>query len=119
MNNFQNTAAGAEAQLRQPSRYASLFLFDLKNEASEHGFKSDESWTLQLATDDEIAGLKKNYYPLVSIKLYPDVLLDVFQQVKNKLHQALDKQEVGLTVVDLQNNGVNHLAAYPARQQRK
>lgn len=119
MNDLQNTAVRAEAQQGQSGRQANLFLFDLKNEALEHGFKTDESWTLQLATDEDMAGPKRNHYPLISVKLYPDVLLDVFQQVKNKLNQALDKQEDALTVTDLMKNGVNYLAAYPARQERK
>jgi hypothetical protein len=64
---------------------ADLFLFDLKNEASEHGFKADESWILQLSTDEEIADLKRQYYPVISSRLKPAALLEVFQSGKTKI----------------------------------
>ena len=116
MNNYQNSAGHAEAQ--QPGHHANLFLFDLKNEAREHGFRTGDSWILQLVTDEEMVSLKRHHHPLISIKLYPDVLLGVFQQVKQKLNQTLNKEEEVLTVTDMMNNHVKYLAAYPDRKPR-
>ena len=56
----------ADAQQSLLAGQVNLFLFDLKNEANEHGFKPDESWNLQIATDDEIISLKKQYHPVIS-----------------------------------------------------
>ena len=95
---------------------ANLFLFDLKNEATEHGFKADESWTLQLATTEEITDLKRVYYPVVSMRLQPIALLQFFHLVKTKLQQPLSKADLALTAVDLSNDGKDHIAAYPAKR---
>lgn len=101
------------------ARQVNIFLFDLKNEASEHGFRSDDSWTLQLATDEEFADLKKHHYPIITLKLRPDVLLNAFQQVKGKLQQSLSTQEVELTVNDLIRDNIKQIAAFPAQKARK
>jgi hypothetical protein len=108
-------AASADAQLTLLDRQVNVFLFDLKNEATEYGFKTGESWSLQLAKDDEIPGLKRNHKPVISIKLYPDDLLNFFRQVKHRLRQPLNEQESQLTISDLANNGINHMVAFPLK----
>jgi len=105
----QNSAAGM----------ADLFLFDLKNEASEHGFKADDSWALQLSTDEEMAGLKKQYYPVISTSLKPAALLEVFQVVKQRLHQILSSSDLELTENDIARDEKKHLAAFPFKLSRK
>lgn len=95
-----------------------LFLFDLKNEAAEHGFKTGETWALHLATEAEFAGFKKIHKPLVSLRLQAPALLDAFQRVKIRLQQSLSKQEMELTATDLLKNEVHHLVAYPVRSIR-
>lgn len=119
MSDKQAFVAGADAQQLFLNNQINLFLFDLKNEASEHGFKANESWALQLATEEEILSLKRLYYPVVSLRLQPDDLLKVFQEVKNKLQQSLSKDDVSLTESDLAQNDKRHLAAYPLRSIRK
>jgi len=113
MDYYQHAPGGGVRAQQLLTRQVNLFLFDLKNEASEHGFKADDSWTLQLATDQEMAALKKLHYPLISLKLSPDILLKVFQQVKDKLQQSLSQQEEELTVKDLIREGIGTMAAYP------
>ncbi|WP_259065267.1 hypothetical protein HDF24_01120 [Mucilaginibacter sp. X4EP1] len=113
MDYYQHTPGSSVQAQQLLTRQVSLFLFDLKNEASEHGFKAGDSWTLQLATDQEFAGLKKLHFPIISLRLNPDTLLNVFQQVKGKLHQELSKQEEDLTVKDLIREGIATMAAYP------
>lgn len=98
---------------------ADLFLFDLKNEASEHGFKADESWTLQLSTDEEIVDLKRQYYPVISTRLKPGALLEVFQLVKQRLQQTLSSSDLALTENDIAKDEKKHLAAFPTKHSRK
>lgn len=101
------------------AKQVNLFLFDLKNEAVEHGFKADESWTLQLVTEAEMTSLKRYHHPVVSLRLQPEALLTVFQQVKNKLHQSFSKTDMSITISDIIDNDKKHLAAYPARNVRQ
>jgi hypothetical protein len=119
MSNDNALAAIADSQQQFLDSKANIFLFDLKNEAAEHGFKTDESWHLQIATDEEIARLKRFHYPVVSMKLKPNALLKVYQQVKNRMKQAVDKSENELSETDLIRDGKHHIAAYPLRTFRK
>lgn len=114
MNIYPHAAIdGDDAQLAL-SQLVNLFLFDLRNEASEHGFAPGHSWILQLATNEELSGLRKYHYPIVSLKLQPDILLDVFRHLKSKLKQALNEKEATLTVGDAIKDGLGQIAAYPA-----
>src|ERR1700744_996559 len=101
MNDYQQARARSADAQQLVTNQANLFLFDLKNEASEHGFKDEDSWTLQLATDEDITSLKRFHHPMVFLKLRPESLLNVFQQVKDKLQQALSKEELALTANDV------------------
>lgn len=109
MSDYQSALADSTAVQQQQ---INLFLFDLKNEAAEHGFKDGESWTLELATEQEMTSLKRQYSPIVSIKLQPQALLNVFQQVKSKLQQSFSKDDSALTEIDLIRDEKRHLAAY-------
>jgi hypothetical protein len=113
MNIFQY-AGSANAQQDALARQVNLFLFDLKNEACEHGFRSADAWTVQMAGDDEITLLKRLHHPLIALKLYPDTLLNAFLKVKLKLQQPLSEQEMSLTTGDLSAGGFKYLTAYPA-----
>lgn len=116
MSNHQQTHMGdTDAQQHFLSNQVELFLFDLKNEAIEQGFKSGESWTLKLATGDEIIAFKKHHHLVISLKLQPYALLKVYQQVKSKLQQSLGKDDAALTVSDLARDEKTHLVAYPDR----
>jgi len=93
----------------------SLFLFDLRNEASEHGFKSGESWSLQMATDQEVITLKRHHHPVVSMRLIPEVLLNVYHRIKAKLKQPLTSADTAFSVSELAENQKKHLTAYPVK----
>ena len=118
MTNRQASMGNADAQQSLLAGQVNLFLFDLKNEGNEHGFKPDESWNLQIATDDEIISLKKQYHPVISLRLHAQTLLTAYLQIKNKLQQTFSKNDMALTVDDLSRDGKQHLAAYPARNFR-
>lgn len=119
MNDYKHAFAGGMDTQQFLTRQVNLFLFDLKNEAKEHGFSIEDSWALQLVTDQEIESLKLNHHPIVSLSLGPDALLNAFQQVKGKLQQSLSKHEIELTISDLIRDDIKQMAAYPAREERK
>ena len=99
-------------------KQVNLFLFDLKNESTELGFKQGEHWALTLSTDEEIADLRKNNHKLIVLRLQPEELLNVYQCVKRKLHQELSSTDAALTAGYLEYNGKAFLAAYPVRNIR-
>lgn len=95
-----------------------LFLFDLKNEASAHGFRPGESWNVRITTENEIKVLRREHHPVLSLNLQSDELLKVYLEIKSKLQQSLSKDDMALTAEDLAKNEKRHLAAYPARSFR-
>ena len=118
MNIQQAHAGGADAQQQFLANKVNIFLFDLKNEAIEHGFKAGETWNVRIATDSEITSLRKDNHPVVSLRLQSNELLTAYLQVKNKLEQSLSKDDLALTADDLTINEKRHLAAYPERSFR-
>ncbi len=109
---------GANAQPSIVDGQVELFLFDLKNEAIEHGFKAGESWNLRIATDKEIISLKKEHHPVISLRLQRENLLKAYLQVKRKLEQPVNNSDMALTDDDLAADEKRHLAAFPARNIR-
>lgn len=108
----------ADAQQNFLVEKVNLFLFDLKNEACEYGFKAHESWNIRLATDKEITGLRRNNHPVLSLKLPANELLKAYLHVKGKLEQSISNEDMVLTADDLARNEKWHLAAYPERSFR-
>jgi len=118
MRNEQVPVAGADAQLFLYKK-VNIFLFDLKNEAKEHGFKAGESWHLEMAAENEIISLKRTHHPVISMKLKPEVLLPIYIELKKRMQQPVNKSEVEMATTDLIRDEKQYLAAYPARIQRK
>ena len=118
MSNQQVLTGSADAQQQFLAGKVNLFLFDLKNEAVEHGFKAGETWNVRIVTDNEITSLRKNNHPVVSLKLQSDELLKAYMLVKNRLAQALNHDDMALTAADLATNEKRYLAAYPERSFR-
>lgn len=114
MSKSQTPEGGTAAQLHL-SNNVNQFLFDLKNEATEHGFKTGESWNLELATDMELTDLKRFHYPVISLRLDPSTLLNVYRQVKGKLNQQFSADDVVLTSAILADNDKKFIAAFPNR----
>ncbi|PJJ85008.1 hypothetical protein [Mucilaginibacter auburnensis] len=114
------TPTAGKADKNQPilDKQIDLFLFDLKNESIELGFKQGEHWALTLSTDLEIADLKKNNHRVIVLRLQPEELLNVYQRVKRKLNQELSSTDAVLTAGNLEHNGKGFLAAYPVRNIR-
>ena len=119
MNDLQHALAGsADAQQSYLADQVNLFLFDLKNEAKEHGFKAGETWVLQLVTEQEITDLKRQHHPVVLARLRQQALLPAYLQVKCKLQQSLSSVDLALTADDVERDNKKHLAAYPERNIR-
>lgn len=107
----KQSASVTEAQQAALSK-VNLFMFDLKNEAQERGFKADDSWTLELATEKDLNTLRRAHHPIVLMKLAPSILLKVYQQVKSQLNQLASATDEALTDEDILTNEKKYLAAY-------
>ncbi len=91
---------------------ANLFNFQLKNTADECGFKADDSWIIVLADEQETNRIMKNYIPSVTSLLAPNILVEVYKQVKMKVDQAEDPEVAALTKKDVERLKLNHIVAY-------
>lgn len=89
-----------------------LYLFDLMNTAKEHGFKADDNWQLSLVTDKERSKIQKNYHPTIAAKMFPEVLLPVFQSIKSKLNQSLNSEEQSMNTKSISAEDLKFLVAY-------
>ena len=65
-----------------------MYLYDLMNAAKEHGFKSDDTWELNMVTESGRSKLQKDYYPVIAVKILPEILLQVFNSAKSALKQS-------------------------------
>ena len=95
-----------------------IYMYDLMNEAKEHGFKNDDQWQLSLVTDNEKTRLLKDYYPAVAAKIFPEMLLQVFQSVKSKLSQSLSKEEQQLNSTSVLKEDLKYIVAYNIKRPR-
>lgn len=118
MNDQPVLLGGADAQQNILNNQVNLFLFDLKNEAREHGFRAGESWNLQIATESEVINLKKEYNLVISLRLQTDALLKAYLQVKSKLQQTINNDDRTLTDDELARNEKRYLVAYRPKNPR-
>ncbi|MDB5007564.1 MAG: hypothetical protein JWQ84_261 [Mucilaginibacter sp.] len=108
-NNMQEQAV--ENQTR-------IYLYDLMNEAKEHGFKNGDQWELSLVTDNEKTRIMKDYYPAVATKIFPEILLQVFQSVKSNLSQSLSKEEQQMDTKSILKDELNYIVAFNPNRPR-
>ena len=95
-----------------------IYLYDLMNTAKEHGFKSEDSWELGLATTAEADRILRNYHPAIVHKVYPEILLDVFHLTKARLNQPLNPTEETIDKRTVQSNELTHIVAFNPKRQR-
>jgi hypothetical protein len=95
-----------------------MYLYDLMNTAKEHGFKTDDSWELSLATDMERIKIQKDYYPTIATKVFPEILLQVFHLTKLRLNQALNKNEENLDNRSVISNDLSYIVAFNPKRPR-
>lgn len=115
----QAPVASADAQQLLIDNKVNIFLFDLKNEAVEHGFKEGDLWDVQLTSDIEMKHLKRAHNLVVSMRLQPQVLLKAYQRVKSGLKQTLSSTDAELTELGITNSEKQYLTAVPVRHVRK
>ena len=95
-----------------------LYLYDLQNEAREHGFKNDDCWKIIMVTDTERIQIQRNYFPVVSQCLNPDVMWLFFHHVKTKLTQPLSKDEENVDVLTIIRDELKYIIAYNPKRER-
>lgn len=101
----------ADAQTR-------VYMYDLMNEAKEHGFKADDIWQLNAVTEAEKIKLQRDYYPAIATKVYPEILVQVFQQIKAKLKQSLNLQEQEMNTRSVLKEDLTYIVAFNPKRPR-
>jgi len=99
-------------------REARAYMYDLMNEAKEHGFKAEDKWTLCLVTKSAQEQIKKDYYPTVTNKVPPEILLQLFHMLKSELHQSLSKEEALIDTKSILDGQLNYIIAFNPKRQR-
>jgi hypothetical protein len=97
---------------------AKLYVYDLNNCAREFGFKDDEGWELNLVSNEEKTSLQKKYYPVVTTKVVPEVLAELFTQVKDQLVQAKSNIQNKLDMERLSVHDLQYLVAFNPKRYR-
>ena len=94
------------------------YVYDLKNCASEFGFKNDEGWQFSLVTDLEKTKIEKDYYPTISAHPAQEALLELFRLVKSKILLPINNLENSFDSNSLANKNVTHLIAFNPKLHR-
>jgi len=94
------------------------YVYDLMNEAKEHGFKADDTWELSLVSETDRVRIQKDYYPAVVSKAFSDILLPVFQSVKSALHSPLSKEEELMNNQTILNSELKYIIAFNPKRAR-
>lgn len=97
---------------------ARAYMYDLMNEAKEHGFKADDKWTLNLATENGQREIRADYYPAVANKVSPEILLPLFQAIKSGLQQTLSKEEMLMDTKSVLDGELNYIIAFNPKRHR-
>jgi hypothetical protein len=98
--------------------HSKIYLYDLMNAANEHGFKGEDKWQVKLVTDAEKVWIQKSYYPTLSAKIRPEIMLQVFQTTKHELNQALSREEQSLNSQQILKDELTYLVAYNPNRPR-
>ncbi len=97
---------------------ARTYMYDLMNEAKEHGFKNDDSWKLVLANETDKNRIKRDFRPAVANKVAPVTLLQLFQTIKINLKQNLSKEEQELNLKDILADELQYIVAFNPKRVR-
>jgi len=95
-----------------------MYLYDLMNAASEHGFKADDIWELSMVTDSGRSKLHKDYFPAVSIKVGPEMLLQVYHATQKGLKQSSHNESQLPTAKNILTDEINYLVAFNLKRPR-
>jgi len=95
-----------------------MYLYDLMNTAKEHGFKGEDHWELSLTTEAEKDRIQRTYHPTIAQKVYPELLLQVFNLTKTRLNQSLNKEEESMDSRSVITNELTHIVAFNPKRAR-
>jgi hypothetical protein len=95
-----------------------MYLYDLSNSAKEHGFKADDSWEFSIATNIERMKIQKDYYPTIATKIIPEIMLQVYHGIKEKLNQSFGRDEEQLSKQSILSGELSFLVAYNPKRPR-
>lgn len=95
-----------------------LYMYDLNNCAKEFGFKTDDVWEVGLVTDMEKSAIEKKYFPTISAKILPSMLLEIFSTVKERLLQTKSDVEKTFDMNYISAGKLNYLIAFNPNRER-
>ena len=95
-----------------------IYVYDLMNEAKEHGFKDEDTWELSMVTEAERSRIQRNYYPAVASKVFPEILLPVYQSIKSRLKQSLSKEEEEMNNSTILRDDLKYIIAFNPKRVR-
>jgi hypothetical protein len=98
-------------EIQTVEKEARTYVYDLMNEAREHGFGPNDKWRLSMVNETDNLRLRKEYYPAISSKIDPEDILAVFQFVKSALQQPLSKDELELNEHIIQQRELQYILA--------
>jgi len=105
-------------QYQLAEREARSYMYDLMNEAKEHGFKAEDKWSLCLVTKSAQEQIRKDYYPTVVNEVSPEILLKLFHLVKSGLQQSLSKEELLIDTKSIIDGQLHYIIAFNPKRQR-
>lgn len=97
---------------------ASIYVYDLNNTAREFGFKPDEGWELNVATQEEMVDIEKRYHPTITTKVLPEIISEMFGLVKDKLIHVKSEIRNNLNTNIRPNSTLQYLVAYNPKRPR-
>jgi hypothetical protein len=97
---------------------AAVYVYDLNNTAREFGFKLDEGWELNVATQEEMVDIGKRYHPTITTKVLPEILSEMFGLVKDKLIQVKSEIRNNLNTSPRPDSNLQYLVAFNPKRPR-
>lgn len=101
--------------IRSVEAQAREYVYDLKNCASEFGYRTLEGWDISLVSDAEKVKIEKDYYPTISAHPAQESLFELLKLVKLKLMlPVVDAEYVKSTPSRI----ISHLIAFNPKMHR-
>lgn len=97
---------------------ASIYVYDLNNTAREFGFKPDEDWELNVATQEEMVDIEKRYHPTITTKVLPEIISEMFGLVKDKLIHVKSEIRNNLNTNIRPDSNLQYLVAFNPKRPR-
>lgn len=86
------------------------FLSELNDTRHEYGFSANEEWTLDLATIAQKKALENKYYPVLSLTIAPENVMETLTLLQEKLGNAVTELNEKLNPGKIAREATNLLA---------